>query len=30
MNPDEQRSFTLTVEVAPARGKPGAKSGTRH
>lgn len=30
MGPDEQRSFTLTVEVAPARGKSGTKGGTRH
>ena len=30
MNPDEQRSFTLTVEVTPARGKSGTKGGTRH
>lgn len=28
MQPDEQRSFTLTVEVAPARIK--GKPGTRH
>ena len=30
MQPDEQRSFTLTVEVTPARGKSPGKGGTRH
>lgn len=30
MQPDEQRSFILSVEVAPARGKPAGKGGTRH
>lgn len=30
MQPDEQRSFTLSVEVTPARGKPSGKGGTRH
>lgn len=30
MQPDEQRSFTLTVEVAPATGKGSARRGARH
>jgi len=30
MNPDEQRTFNLSVEVSPARGKRPAKPGTRH
>ncbi len=30
INPSEQRTFTLTVEVAPARTKGASKGGTRH
>jgi hypothetical protein len=30
MNPDEQRTFTLAVEVVPAKEKRPGKSGTRH
>jgi len=30
MNPNEQRTFTLTVEAVPAKAKDPGKSGTRH
>ena len=30
INANEQRSFTLTVEAVPAKGKPPIKGGTRH
>ena len=30
MNPDEQRTFTLAVEVVPAKDKKPGKAGTRH
>ena len=31
MNPNEERSFTLAVEVTPAKGKrPGKAGSTRH
>jgi uncharacterized protein YbaR (Trm112 family) len=30
MNPDEQRTFTLAVEVVPAKEKRPGKGGTRH
>lgn len=30
MNPDEQRTFTLAVEVVPAKEKRPGKAGTRH
>jgi hypothetical protein len=30
MNPDEQRTFTLAVEVVPAKDKRPGKAGTRH
>jgi hypothetical protein len=30
LNPDEQRSFTLSVEALPARTRGPAKGGTRH
>lgn len=30
MNPNEQRTFTLSVEVVPAKAKGPAKPGTRH
>ena len=30
MAPNEQRTFTLTVDVVPAKSKGKSKSGTRH
>jgi len=30
MSPNEQRTFTLSVEAVPAKAKASAKGGTRH
>lgn len=30
LDPDEQRSFTLSVEMSPSSARAGAKSGSRH
>ena len=30
MNPNEQRTFTLAVELVPAKGKRSGKAGTKH